>query len=66
MLKIFPIVVADNESKRMLPCGYKSYGRRWFVLLSVLILNISNYAHWIAFASVQSKAAEFYRLDHLG
>ena len=45
---------------------YRSYGQRWFILCSVLLLNISNYAHWIAFASVQSKAAEFYLLDHQG
>ena len=45
---------------------YRSYGQRWFILCSILLLNISNYAHWIAFASVQSKAAEFYLLDHQG
>ena len=45
---------------------YRSYPQRWLILCSVLLLNISNYAHWIAFASVQSKAAEFYLLDHQG
>ena len=43
---------------------YKSYRKRWFVLLAVLTLNIANYSHWISYASVLSKAAEFYQVSH--
>ena len=38
---------------------YKSYGRRWLVLLAVLFLGIGNYAHWISFAAVLSKVRLF-------
>ena len=34
---------------------YRCSKRRWFLLLTVAILNIANYAHWISFASVHSK-----------
>ena len=54
-----------NESS-----SYKSYSQRWWLLASVALLNIANYAHWISFASVNSKAAVFYQVksifdDHL-
>ncbi len=44
------------------PVGYQSYGRRWLVLLSVLLLNLANYSGWISFAAVTSKAADFYQV----
>jgi hypothetical protein len=44
---------------------YKSYSQRWWLLASVALLNIANYAHWISFASVNSKAAVFYQVKHL-
>ena len=42
--------------------SYKSYSQRWWLLASVALLNIANYAHWISFASVNSKAAVFYQV----
>ena len=43
---------------------FKSYPRRWLLLISVLTLNIANYSHWIAFAAVHSKVAEFYQVSN--
>ena len=40
---------------------YRSYPSRWLLLLSVLLLTLANYSHWIAFAAVMSKAAHFYQ-----
>ena len=34
---------------------YRCSNRRWFLLLTVAMLNIANYAHWISFAAVHSK-----------
>ncbi len=42
--------------------SYKSYSQRWWLLASVALLNVANYAHWICFASVNSKAAVFYQV----
>ena len=40
---------------------YKTYPQRWWVLISVVLLTISNTAHWISFASVTSKSAIFFQ-----
>ena len=42
---------------------YRSYPQRWSLVLSVALLNIANYSHWISFASVNSKAAIFYEVS---
>ena len=39
---------------------YKVYFRRWIVLICVVLLTIANNALWISFASVNSKAAEYF------
>ncbi|CAK8678000.1 solute carrier family 49 member A3-like isoform X2 [Clavelina lepadiformis] len=39
---------------------YKVYRRRWFLLATLFVLNISNAMAWLAFAPVAYKAAEFY------
>ena len=31
---------------------YKVYPERWVILIAVFLLNIANYAHWVAFPSV--------------
>ena len=38
---------------------YRCSKRRWFLLLTVAMLNISNYAHWISFAAVHSKGNQW-------
>eukprot|EP00096_Caligus_rogercresseyi_P007109 TRINITY_DN2459_c0_g1_i1.p1 TRINITY_DN2459_c0_g1~~TRINITY_DN2459_c0_g1_i1.p1 ORF type:complete len:493 (+),score=163.32 TRINITY_DN2459_c0_g1_i1:15-1493(+) len=39
---------------------YVSYPERWWILSSVVLLNLSNYSHWVAFPSVSKSAAEYY------
>ena len=61
--KIVSKEVGSNEigSREVI---YKSYSQRWWLLASVALLNIANYAHWISFASVNSKAAVFYQVKN--
>ena len=54
------IPAVDDESGE--PVEYKSYSERWWLVASVSLLNVANYAHWISFASVNSKAAVFYQV----
>ena len=39
---------------------YRVYPERWWILVAVFLLNISNYAHWVAFPSVNKTAAKYY------
>ena len=36
------------------------YFDRWWVLSTVILLNITNYGHWIAFASVTKNVSKYY------
>ena len=44
---------------------YKVYPERWWVVISVLILDIANNAHWIAFPAV-SQRCEYIILISIG
>ena len=50
-------------NERIEPVEYKSYPERWWLVASVALLNMANEAHWISFASVNSKAAVFYQVS---
>ena len=50
-------------NERIEPVEYKSYPERWWLVASVALLNVANEAHWISFASVNSKAAVFYQVS---
>ena len=39
---------------------YKSYPERWWLLLTVVVLNLANYSHWVAFPSVAKQTAKYY------
>ena len=39
---------------------YRVYRSRWVLLISVTLLNLANYSHWVAFASVAKVGAEYY------
>ncbi len=39
---------------------YVSYPQRWWLLVTVLLLNLANYSHWVAFPSVTKVAARYY------
>ena len=43
--------------------GYTLYSSRWILLISVTLLNLANYSHWVAFASVAKQAAEYYQVS---
>lgn len=49
-------------NERIEPVEYKSYPERWWLVASVALLNVANDAHWTSFASVNSKAAVFYKV----
>ena len=39
------------------------YSSRWILLVSVTLLNLANYSHWVAFASVAKQGAEYYQVS---
>ena len=41
---------------------YRLYGSRWLLLVAVTLLNLANYSHWVAFASVAKQGAEYYHV----
>ena len=51
----------DAEAK--VEMKYQVYSSRWIVLVAVTLLNLANYSHWVAFASVAKQAAEFYQVS---
>ena len=48
--------LSESESSFML---YKS---RWLLLIAMTLLNLANYSHWVAFASVAKQGAEYYHV----
>ena len=36
------------------------YSDRWWMLVTVLLLNFANYSHWVAFAAVTKNSAKYY------
>jgi len=51
--------VGSEESKNG---GYVVYGERWWIMGTVILLNLANFAHWIAFPAVAKKAAAYYNV----
>ena len=39
---------------------FKVYPERWWLLLTVVLLNLENYSHWVAFPSIAKNAAKYY------
>lgn len=39
---------------------FRSYPERWWLLITVILLNIANYSHWVAFPSVTKITTQFY------
>jgi len=42
---------------------YKVYPERWWIMGTVILLNLANFAHWIAFPAVAKKAAAYYEVS---
>ena len=45
------------------PGQYRLYPGRWLLLAAVTLLNLANYSHWVAFASVAKQGAEYYQVS---
>ena len=56
-------IAQNSVNESIEPVEYKSYPERWWLVASVALLNVANDAHWISFASVNSKAAVFYQVS---
>ena len=39
---------------------YRVYPQRWWILVTVVLLNLANYSHWVSFPSVAKTAAKHY------
>ncbi len=39
---------------------YQVYPQRWWILGTVVLLNLANYSHWVAFPSIAKNAAKHY------
>ena len=57
------IVSEDVSSSTITSSDYKLYPSRWILLISVTLLNLANYSHWVAFASVAKQGAEYYQVS---
>ena len=42
--------------------SFRLYRSRWLLLIAVTLLNLANYSHWVAFASVAKQGAEYYHV----
>ena len=38
---------------------------RWWIMGTVILLNLANFAHWIAFPAIAKKAAAYYDVSGL-
>ena len=57
--------ISPSNSPNMLE--YRVYPERWWLLSAVLLLNISNYAHWVAFPVVVKVSPEIVlKFTHIG
>ena len=42
------------------PVQWHSYGSRWWLVVSVVLLNLANYSHWVSFPAVTKISAKYY------
>ncbi|XP_064600447.1 solute carrier family 49 member A3-like [Liolophura sinensis] len=57
---------SDTSTGYLVDTEYKVYKRRWFYVLVVALLNISNAAIWISFSPIAYKTATFYNVGSMG
>ena len=55
MLQLVTCPIEQNQN-----IIFKVYPERWWLLLTVVLLNLANYSHWVAFPSVAKNAAKYY------
>ena len=51
-----PMLESATKEKNL----YQVYPQRWWLLMSVILLNTANDAHWVAFPSVAKQTAKYY------
>ncbi|XP_071506515.1 solute carrier family 49 member A3-like [Diadema antillarum] len=56
---------ADSADSRqdLVPSPFKTYKRRWYILSTMAVLNISNAMSWICFAAVTNFTAEYFEVS---
>lgn len=57
-VKIASVAVMEPSAEK-----YQVYPQRWWILATVVLLNLANYSHWVAFPSVAKTAAKHYDQD---
>jgi len=55
-------LAVNGLPRRQVFTEYKVYPARWGLMGIVALLNLANYAHWIAFPAVAKKAAAYYQV----
>ena len=50
----------EEEEESATTAVWKSYGARYWLLTSVVLLNLANYSHWVSFPSVTKISAQYY------
>ena len=50
----------NGNGYQLVEAEFKSYPQRWWLLTTVIILNLANYSHWVAFPSVTKMVAKYY------
>jgi hypothetical protein len=54
------ITMIKDPDKMTMNGQYRVYPQRWWLLATVVLLNLANYSHWVAFPSVAKNAAKYY------
>ena len=53
-------MIKDPDKPLVQQNQYRVYPQRWWILTTVVMLNLANYSHWVAFPSVAKTAAKHY------
>ena len=52
---LHPSLGSENPLHPSLGSEYPLHPSRWPLLASVILLNLANYAHWVAFPGIQQR-----------
>merc|ERR1712241_985890 len=56
-------MIKDPDKPAPVSTQYRVYPQRWWILSTVVMLNLANYSHWVAFPSVAKTTAKHYDQD---
>ncbi|XP_033756588.1 solute carrier family 49 member A3-like isoform X1 [Pecten maximus] len=57
------VISSDFSSSSSTPSEYRTYKSRWFILVVVSILNLSNAMVWITFSPIADLTAVYYKIN---